>query len=344
MLKAKLPWINSLLTTSKTTAYTQHWRLRGPVRTHVFSCKTLKPMLLSEFAFLNNAHPMDTNYTLVGAMSEILPRHVEPWLLQAFGPIIDAAVNLYPSHLKYGFSASELFRMSICSSKSNDGKLPSKHNLLPVISLLTSTYPAPEAFSDEYEVEYLLVPPVPTSPLATVALPETTSAATLYQIASAHAASLEVNQEESLANLKTRQNPKRVTACRRFSPLRLTRKASRGVRKVVSALYSQGSSEVQAFRRAFYASRKNPFVEGFTSALSLNKDELEFLTRPSRRQSPPGPDEDDDHPSSLFRRSPGPSPPRRRFLLPPTTHGSLFKPSVRYWIGRRKAWIYNQPP
>ncbi|KAK7019932.1 hypothetical protein R3P38DRAFT_2971389 [Favolaschia claudopus] len=160
-LNAKLPWINSLVTTLKTTTYTGVFARdksliveMQPVRTHVLSCRTFKPMLLSEFTSLNNAYPMDTIHTFVRAMSEILP---------PFGPIIDANVNLYPSHSKYGFSPLALFvfRMSIFSSKSDDGELPSKHNPLPVVSLLTSTYPAPEAFSDEYEVEYLLVPAVP---------------------------------------------------------------------------------------------------------------------------------------------------------------------------------------
>ncbi|KAK7042278.1 hypothetical protein R3P38DRAFT_3260307 [Favolaschia claudopus] len=297
-------------------------------------------MLLSESAFLHNAYPMDTIYTFLGAMSEILP-------------VISNLGFFKPSDL------SSIQQTSIFSSKSNDGKLPSKHNLLPVVSLLTSTYPAFEAFSDEYEVEYFLVPPVPTSPLATVALPEITSAATVYQTVSAHAADLKVNQEEPLVNLKTRQNPKRVTTCRRFSPLRLARKASRGVWKVriafrsmilwqgqvVSALCTRSCFEVQAFRRAFYANGKNPFIEGFTSALSLDKDELEFLTRPFRCQSSFKLAEDDDPqvPSSVFCRSPGPSPPRRRFLLPPATQGSVFKPSVRYWAGSRKARIYSQP-
>ncbi|KAK7019943.1 hypothetical protein R3P38DRAFT_2971462 [Favolaschia claudopus] len=200
-----------------------HWRVRGPVRAHISSRKTFESMLLREFSSVT-PHSMDTIYTFIGAMSAVLPLHVEPWFLQSYGPLLAATVNACADYLR-----PEL----------DDGN---KHNLSAVVSLLTSTYTAPEAFSDEYEVEYLLVPPVPTSSLATVALPETTSTATVCQTASVHAASLEVNQEESLANLKTRQNPKRVTACRRFSPLRLTRKASRGVRKVRIAFSSMNLS------------------------------------------------------------------------------------------------------
>ncbi|KAK7019950.1 hypothetical protein R3P38DRAFT_1232658 [Favolaschia claudopus] len=179
-----------------TTNYLQrnriHWRVRGPVRAHIISCKTFESMLLREFSSVT-AHSMDTIYTFIGAMSAVLPLHVEPWFLQSYGPLLAATVDACADYLRcrpFAWAIVHVLKVYTYSPELDDGK---KHNLSAVVSLLTSTYSAPEAFSDEYEVEYLLVPPVPTSPLATVALPETTSAATLYQTASAHAASLEVN-------------------------------------------------------------------------------------------------------------------------------------------------------
>ncbi|KAK7042266.1 hypothetical protein R3P38DRAFT_2889433 [Favolaschia claudopus] len=180
-----------------------HWRCSGGkgnkhrCAPHIISCKTFESMLLREFSSVT-AYSMDTIYTFSMRARDYLRCRPFAWAIV------------------------HVLKVYTYSPRVDDGK---KHNLSAVVSLLTSTYPAPVAFSDEYEVEYLLVPPVPTSPLATVALSETT-----------------INQEEPLANLKTRQNPKRVTPYRRFSPLRLARKASRGVRKVRIAFHSMIAS------------------------------------------------------------------------------------------------------